>query len=205
LPVTWLLLALLAHDPITTKITWDAEISRIVNRRCASCHMAGSAVDLSNYERARPWAKAIRNQVLQRSMPPWGAVKGFGDFQNDPSLTPLEIEMITQWVEGGAPEGDPAFLPKQAALEAAAKLQLRWSHLPPVLPKPKKLTAVRASGPTELSAVLPDGSVEHLLWIRDKQADWKQPYIFREPIDLPAGTRLQATGAPVEISVAARH
>jgi hypothetical protein len=47
--------------------------------------------------------------------------------------------------------------------------------------------------------------VEHLLWIREKQANWKQPYIFREPIELPAGTRLQVTGAPVEISVAARR
>jgi hypothetical protein len=202
--VTWLLLALLSHDPITTKITWDAEISRIVNRRCLSCHKAGSGVDLSNYERARPWAKAIRNQVLQRRMPPWGAVKGFGEFRNDPSLTPLEIEMITQWVEGGAPEGDPAFLPKQTTLEAAAKLQFRWSPMPPAMPKAKRLTAVRASGPTELSAVRPDGSVEHLLWIRDKHANWKQAYVFREPIDLPAGTRLQATGATVEISVAAR-
>jgi len=81
--VTWILLALLAHDPITTKITWDAEISRIVNRRCISCHAAGSSVDLSTYELARPWAKAIRNQVLQRSMPPWGAVKGFGEFRRD--------------------------------------------------------------------------------------------------------------------------
>jgi hypothetical protein len=203
--VTWLLLALFAHDPITTKITWDAEISRIVNRRCLSCHQTGSQVDLSHYEQARPWAKAIRNQVLQRRMPPWGAVKGFGEFRNDPSLTPLEIEMITQWVEGGAPEGDPAFLPKPTTPEAAAKLQFRWSPMPRMIHRPKTLTAVRASGPTEVSAVLPDGAVEHLLWIREKQANWKQPYIFREPVDLPAGTKLQATGAPVEISVAARR
>lgn len=203
--MTWLLLALLAHDPITTKITWDAEISRIMNRRCLSCHQAGSGVDLSNYEQARPWAKAIRNQVLQRRMPPWGAVKGFGEFRNDPSLTSLEIEMITQWVEGGAPEGDPAFLPKQTTREAAAKVQFRWSPMPPVMPKLMRLTAVRASGPTELSAVLPDGTVEHLLWIREKQVNWKQPYVFREPVDLPAGTKFQVTGAPVEISVAARR
>ena len=102
--MTWILLALLAHDPITTKITWDAEISRIVNRRCFSCHAAGSSVDLSSYEQARPWAKAIRNQVLERRMPPWSPIKGFGNFRNDPSLTPLEMEMITQWAEGGAPE-----------------------------------------------------------------------------------------------------
>jgi hypothetical protein len=203
--VTWLILLLLAHDPITTKITWDAEISRIVNRRCLACHGLGTSVDLSSYEQARPWAKAIRNQVLQRRMPPWGAVKGFGEFRNDPSLTPLEIEMITQWVEGGAPEGDAAFLPKSATPETVAKLQLRWSPLPRVWQKTKKLAAMRASGPTEVSAILPDGSIEHLLWIREKQANWKQPYVFREPVELPAGTKLQVTGASVEIGVEARR
>jgi hypothetical protein len=203
--VTWLILLLLAHDPITTKITWDAEISRIVNRRCLACHGLGTSVDLSSYEQARPWAKAIRNQVLQRRMPPWGAVKGFGEFRNDPSLTPLEIEMITQWVEGGAPEGDAAFLPKSATPETVAKLQLRWSPLPRVWQKTKKLAAMRASGPTEVSAILPDGSIEHLLWIREKQANGKQPYVFREPVELPAGTKLQVTGASVEIGVEARR
>lgn len=203
--MTWILLAFLAHDPITTKITWDAEISRIVNRRCISCHATGTSVDLSNYQQARPWAKAIRNQVLQRRMPPWGAVKGFGEFRNDASLTPLEIEMLTQWVEGGAPEGDPAFLPKPAKPEVAAKLQLRWAPMPRLLQQPQKLAAVRASGPTEVSAILPNGEVEHLLWIRDKQANWKQPYVFSEPVNLPAGTKLQVTGAPVEISVEARR
>jgi hypothetical protein len=196
----WILLALLAHDPITTKITWDVEVSRIVNRRCISCHSAGSSVDLSNYQLARPWAKAIRNQVLERRMPPWGAIKGFGDFRNDPSLTALEREIITLWVEGGAPEGDPAFLPKSVQPTTESAGRFHWSSTPPTLREPKTLTAIRAYGPTEVSAFLPDGEVQHLLWIRDRQVNWKQLYIFREPIALPAGTKLQVTGAHVEIS-----
>jgi hypothetical protein len=203
--VTWILLALLAHDPITTKITWDAEISRIVNRRCASCHGSGSSVDLSSYELARPWAKAIRNQVLERRMPPWAPVKGFGDFRNDPSLTPLEIEMITQWVEGGAPEGDPAFLPKRPAMAMAKTISpARWS-VPRAIQRLTDLIAIRASGPTEVSAILPDGSIEHLLWIRDQKANWKQAYVFRDPVLLPAGARFQINGSPVELNVEAHR
>ena len=64
------------------------------------------------YEEARPWAKAIKEEVLARRMPPWNAVKGFGDFKNDRGLTQEQIEMLADWVEGGAPEGDPAYLPK---------------------------------------------------------------------------------------------
>ena len=202
--MTWILLALLAHDPITTKITWDAEISRIVNRRCISCHAANSSVDLSSYEQARPWAKAIRNQVLQRGMPPWAPAKGFGDFRNDPSLTPLELEMITQWVEGGAPEGNPAFLPKSGpVVNVPLPKPLHLWPAPPVFTKERTVTAIRASGPTEASVILPDGTVDHLLWIRDKKADWTRIYTFRNPVTLPAGTKLKITGAPVTISAEA--
>ena len=66
---------------------------------------------LATYEEARPWAKAIRDEVLSRRMPPWGAVKGVGEFRGDPSLSQIEIDMIVNWVEGGAPEGDDIYLP----------------------------------------------------------------------------------------------
>src|SRR5271169_524630 len=101
-----------AHDPITTKLTWTQEISRIVYKRCASCHQeGGTAFSLMTYDEARPWAKAIREEVLERRMPPWGAVEGIRAYRDDPSLTPLEVEMIVSWVEGGAPEGDAIYLP----------------------------------------------------------------------------------------------
>src|ERR671939_423700 len=92
-----------AHEPITTKLTWSAEISRIVYRRCAGCHRdRGSApMALTEYDAVRPWAKAMRDEVVSRRMPPWGAVKGFGEFRNDVSLTQDEIMRIAQWVEGG--------------------------------------------------------------------------------------------------------
>ena len=56
---------------------------------------------LLDYEQARPWAKAIRDEVLARRMPPWGAVKGYGEFQGDRSLTQDEMNRIAEWVEGG--------------------------------------------------------------------------------------------------------
>src|SRR3954469_12353134 len=101
------------HDVITTKITFDREIIRIINARCATCHReGGSAFSLTNYNDARTWANAIQEEVLERRMPPWGAVKGFGDFRDDQALTPEQIELIGDWVEGGAPEGEPKDLPE---------------------------------------------------------------------------------------------
>src|SRR6476660_5486472 len=34
-------LILRAHDPISTKLTWTQEVSRIVYKRCAGCHREG--------------------------------------------------------------------------------------------------------------------------------------------------------------------
>ena len=95
--VTGLLLCTFAHahDVITTPITWSREILRIVYNKCASCHRpGGSAFSLITYEEARPWVVAIREETLRRTMPPWGAVKGFGDFRNDQALTPEEIDRL---------------------------------------------------------------------------------------------------------------
>src|SRR5580692_3516294 len=101
-----------AHDVITTRITFSKEISRLINKRCATCHHeGGSAFSLMTYEEARPWAKAIKEEALERRMPPWEAVKGFGEFRNDRGLTQEELETISGWVEGGAPEGEPKYLP----------------------------------------------------------------------------------------------
>src|SRR5215475_6649989 len=101
-----------AHEPITTNLTWSKEISRVVYQHCAACHRpGGSAFSLLTYEDARPWAKAIRDEVLNRRMPPWDAVKGIGEFREDPSLSLPEMDLIVGWVEGGAPEGNPDFLP----------------------------------------------------------------------------------------------
>ena len=114
--------AAVAHDPITTKLLWTQEISRIVNKHCASCHReGGGAMSLMTYDEARPWAKAIRDEVLARRMPPWGAVKGVGEFRDDPSLSQIEIDMIVNWVEGGAPKGDDIYLPPAPHFSAEAK------------------------------------------------------------------------------------
>jgi hypothetical protein len=96
-----------AHDPITTKITFSREIRAILSARCVGCHAPGGSapMPLTTYENVRPWARAIKEQVLARRMPMWHAARGFGAFRNDPTLTPIEIAMIVSWVDGGLPVG----------------------------------------------------------------------------------------------------
>lgn len=68
-------------------------------------------MSLLTYDNVRPWAKAIRQQVALRKMPPWFADPAVGHYSNDPSLTAAEIRILEQWVAGGAPEGSPRDAP----------------------------------------------------------------------------------------------
>jgi hypothetical protein len=194
-----------AHEPITTKLTWTQEISRIVHKRCASCHReSGAAFSLMTYDEARPWAKAMREEVLERRMPPWGAVEGVGAFRDDPGLTPVEIEMIVNWAEGGAPEGDPAYLPPEPAIARHQKNAQATIPGPQqvinggselILCEPVAAAAVTPrdltdGGSMEVTAYKPDGAVQHLIWLRHYRESWTRTYWFREPIRLPAGTRV---------------
>ncbi len=70
---------------------------------------------LTDYASARPWAKAIKQAVVSRTMPPWFADPHVGKFSNDARLRDEEIATIVAWVEAGAPEGDPKDAPKPVA------------------------------------------------------------------------------------------
>jgi hypothetical protein len=103
-----------AHEPITTKVTFNKEIARIFQKSCWGCHTEGKVkgdIPLTTYEEARPWAKAIKEEILEKRMPPYQAVKGYGSFQHDYLLPQREVELIVSWVEGGAPKGEAKHYP----------------------------------------------------------------------------------------------
>lgn len=190
-----------AHDPITTKITFSKEISRLFQKRCVSCHYEGgkAPMPLDSYESARPWAKAIKEEVLERRMPPWGAVKGFGAFRNDHALSQEEISIIADWVEGGAPEGDPKYLPAKAHDHPTA-VKPQGLRLPvttvAAIQKASRLVSIQPRAKTDIAvarlvAELPDGSIEPLLWLRNYKSEWNRTFELRQPLQVPAGTKLR--------------
>jgi hypothetical protein len=330
------------HVPITTKIVFNREIAQIFQKKCFQCHTDGNvSVPLTTYKEARPWAVAIKEEILEKKMPPWGAASGYGHFANDMSLTGREISLILSWADGGAPSGvlladedkAPVFIPPLSSWEqgppdvtiniaedrkiaadtpfiverfevnsglkqprwltslqfnpgdrrairyaavydarnnrwlgtwtpssqvsampegsglqlpAAAKLivevgyrggmdeapgsgelGLYFAEKAPgqspaeieITPAPvsvaagkigerfraettiKSASSIGAMWPKlgpgarsiEVTAIRPDGSVEPMLWVNNYRAEWPAPYILKEPIALPAGTRLVMT------------
>ena len=205
---------LAAHDPITTRVTWIGEISRIVEARCASCHStsARGTMSLATYEEARPWARAIREEVMTRRMPKWHAVRGYGDFSNDPSLSPFEIALIAAWADGGAPRGTAADA-RIAATSAAAReterppAGARDVALPcgaPAAPE-GTLLAIRPmldkGGSVGVSVRLPDGQREIVGWIRDFEPESPTTYRLRVPLMLPPNAMVSAESAAASCSI----
>ena len=97
-----------------TKITFHKNVEPILQARCQSCHRPGEAAPMSllTFNDARPWAKAIKQAVLEKKMPPWSADGSVGHFRNDRRLTQAEIDTLAAWVDTGAPEGNPKEAPK---------------------------------------------------------------------------------------------
>ncbi len=160
------------------------------------------------YQAARPWAAAIKEAVLRRQMPPWGAVKGFGEFRNDEALTSEQLELVTSWSEGGAPEGDPKDLPPapkvwenpvlpdvRGALPISGRVRLTHAMvLDGLLPQ-----NVPPHASIKILARLPDGSLHPLLWLQNYDPRYPHAFLLRKALSLPPLTVIE--GVPPGASV----
>jgi hypothetical protein len=104
--------------------TFTKDVAPILYRACVTCHRAGGIAPMAlvTYQDARPWARAIKQQVGARHMPPWGADPRHGRFKNDRSLTDEEIRTLSAWVDQGALKGNDADIP------APPVFAERWTH-----------------------------------------------------------------------------
>ena len=210
------------HSRVTTTVSWNTDIKPIVDRHCVSCHTSREApIALDTYRDARPWARAIREEVLERRMPPWHARPGAGQFANERRMSPVEIDLVVAWTDGGAPEGKPSGVATRAAAETG------WFSNPAVLRAHPPLhedrtgrdrgvvftrgvsrttTAAQWSavmphcpdprGSFSLSIEPPSGSARALLEIRDvSKPAARDPYRFVDPVSLPRSTRVVVGGS----------
>lgn len=88
--------------------TFHKDVVPVLQKRCQGCHRPGETGPMSflTYESTRPWAAAIKQAVLAKKMPPWGADPAHGKFGNDPSLTDAEKKTLVDWADAKAPAGN---------------------------------------------------------------------------------------------------
>lgn len=106
-------LAIPGMSQTTDPPTYSKEVSRIMQAKCQLCHRPNDIAPfaLMSYDDAQTWSDDIKRVITEGIMPPWKPVAGHGEFKGSYALTAAEKKTILDWVDAGAPEGDPADLP----------------------------------------------------------------------------------------------
>jgi hypothetical protein len=154
---------LIASSASAATPTFTKDVAPILFKSCAECHRPSGMAPMSlmTYEEARPWARAVRQKVVAREMPPWGADPTVATYANDVSLKQHEIDTITAWVDGGAPQGNPADLPK------APQFAEGWSiGKPDLVFKMQEPFTVPADGTLPYMYVSIPTNLKEDIWIR---------------------------------------
>ncbi len=97
-----------AQTATSGTVTFHKDVEPILQKNCQNCHRPGQIAPMSllSYQEARPWARAIKNAVVTKAMPPWFADPAYGHFMNERRLAAADIETISKWADAGAPEGN---------------------------------------------------------------------------------------------------
>ena len=196
--------------------TFYKDVLPVLQTRCQECHRSGEIGPMAfmTYKETRPWAKAIRDAVRTKKMPPWFADPAHGRFSNDRSMTQKEIDTLVAWADSGAAEGNkrdaPAVrqwpsgwqiekpdvvftMPTAFEIPANGKIDYQYIVIPTGFTEDKWVQVVEAR---------PSGrSVVHhaVIFVREPSSKWlrgeAEPGVpFVPPRATPEGRRRSDTG-----------
>ena len=170
-------------------VTFTGDVAPILQRSCQTCHREGSIAPMSllTYEETRPWARAIREKVETRTMPPWYIDKNIGvqGFKYDRSLSDAEIATIVSWVDAGAPRGNPADMPPPVEFAERDKWHIGEPDWVVPIPEP---FVVPAEGANWWGDLFADSGLTEDRWIKAVET---KPSAEGFPVVHHAVTRLQ--------------
>jgi len=170
----WLLLLALTcstlfaeKPPDAPMVTFSKDVAPLLQKHCQTCHRPGEAAPfpLLTFQQARPWAKAMKEAVVLKKMPPWYADARYGKFTNDRSLSPREVATLAAWADNGALEGDPRDLPAKVDYVEG------WS-----IPKPDvviefpRAFEIPANGAIEYQKVIVPTGFTEVKWVQFAEA-----------------------------------
>jgi hypothetical protein len=145
--------------------TFTKDVAPILFKNCTSCHRPGEIAPMSllTYDDARPYARAIFEEVRDGHMPPWHAEAPEGTFSNERRLSRAEKDTLMRWADGGAPKGNAADMPKAPTyaegwqlgtpdqifemsepydVPASGTVQYEYFYLPTNFTEPKWISAI---------------------------------------------------------------
>ena len=96
------------------KYTHSKDVAPILYENCTPCHRSGGAApfSLTTFQQVNRKKNTILDVTQSGLMPPWPADRNYSHFIGERYLTYEEKNIIKEWIEHGAEEGDTNDLPK---------------------------------------------------------------------------------------------
>ena len=90
--------------------TFHADIAPIIYQNCTECHRTGEIgpMPFTTYQEVSDYSSFISYVTSTGYMPPWTPDPEYSTLRGERFLTEEQIELLAQWHEAGAPEGDLA-------------------------------------------------------------------------------------------------
>ena len=142
-------------------VTFNKQVLPILQKNCQTCHRPGEIAPMSflTYKDTRPWAKAMKEAVVNRQMPPWFADPAYGHFANDRRLSDADIRTISAWADDGAVEGDSKDMPP------AVTFQDGWNIKPDMIIEMPKDYNIPATGTVNYQNILVKVNFPEDVWV----------------------------------------
>jgi len=104
----------LAAFSYAQNVTFSGQVANIIYNNCATCHRQGAIAPftLESYQDVYTNRFAILNDIQNRIMPPWSPNTNYSHFLHERVLQASDISLISDWISGGAPEGNTESEPK---------------------------------------------------------------------------------------------
>ena len=145
----------------TSVTTFNKDVLPVLQQNCQVCHHPGGVAPMSftTYSGTRPWAKAIKDAVISRKMPPWFADPHVGEFRNAPKLLQSDIVKLAAWADGGALEGSVSDRP------ADVKWHDGWRIQPDVIASMPEPFRVSRTGKGEIREFFIESPFKEDTWV----------------------------------------
>jgi mono/diheme cytochrome c family protein len=119
-----LLLAGNAQAQTGGQVTFSEHIAPLIYNHCTSCHRTGEVAPfpLTSYAEVVSHAQTIQWVTGTKYMPPWKPDANYKHYLDENTLTDAEIQRISDWVNNGTPQGNPALEPAVPTFPSGSQL-----------------------------------------------------------------------------------
>lgn len=104
--------------------TWADGVGQLFQQNCVKCHRQGGIApfSLETYSDVAPMVNMIQTSINSGAMPPWSPDPDYKSYAHQRVMDPADISTIDNWINNGAPEGNPALAPSVAAFPNGTQL-----------------------------------------------------------------------------------